>query len=311
MINNKNDIDNNKKSKNLLLYLIIILIILASVKIGNKYFSKNNILSKKDQIEKEFKFPIEDISKDLELKALNGEAILEGYNSNELILNVSYIPKNKEYEIDFYKNKSKNYVLDFDDSKFYKVSIQALIPKDVFKNIKLSTVNSKSDLNNLKSKNIFCDSINGDSIIKNSNGKNITINNMNGSIILENSSSKNLEISNMNNTTSLDDFDAKNIILSNINGSIDIKNNSFIDYKDYNWKVKNQNGSITLEIDEKNINYKIDAKASTGEVKVKKDNLIYSEKTPNTIVAKTEKQDKSYKSLNLFLETANSAIILK
>ena len=148
---------------------------------------------------------------------------------------------------------------------------------------------------------------------------------MNGSVALENSSSKNLEISNMNNTILLNNFDVKNIILSNINGSIDIKNiilsningsidiknNSFIDYEDYNWKIKNQNGSINLEIDEDNINYKIDAKASTGEVKVKKGNLVYSEKTPNTIVAKTEKQDRSYKSLNLLLETTNSAIILK
>lgn len=134
---------------------------------------------------------------------------------------------------------------------------------------------------------------------------------MNGSVALENSSSKNLEISNMNNTILLNNFDVKNIILSNINGSIDIKNNSFIDYEDYNWKINNQNGSINLEIDEDNINYKIDAKASTGEVKVKKGNLVYSEKTPNTIVAKKEKQDRSYKSLNLLLETTNSAIILK
>lgn len=282
----------NKKSKNFILVLIFVILSLATVsKVYNKYLDK----SSSQTIDKEFEFKLSEINNDLEIKSLNGKVKLEGYEGEDILLKASYIPKEKGYEIDFYRDNSNNFLLDYDTNKFKSVSVDVLVPEGFFKNVEISSFNSSANIDNLSANKLILTNMNGDIRITNLNAKQLVTENMNGEITLDN-------------------FDVKNVKINNLNSSVSISTIGMLkSFDSYKWQVDNQNGEINVEIVEpNNINYNLYAETTNGEVTINKDNsnLTYSENTGKKVSAKTYNPRKSDKSLNLSLKTTNSAIVL-
>ncbi len=286
----------NKKSKNFILVLIFVILSLATVsKVYNKYLDKSKKAFSSQTIDKEFEFKLSEINNDLEIKSLNGKVKLEGYEGEDILLKASYISKEKGYEVDFYRDNSNNFILDYDTNKFKSVSVDVLVPEGFFKNVEISSFNSSSNIDNLSANKLILTNMNGDIRITNLNAKQLVTENMNGEITLDN-------------------FDVKNVKINNLNSSVSISTMGMLkSFDSYKWQVDNQNGEINVEIVEpNNINYNLYAETTNGEVTINKDNsnLTYSENTGKKVSAKTYNPRKSDKSLNLSLKTTNSTIVL-
>lgn len=273
-------------------------------------FKNINISSTKTNSVKEFNFSLNETGNILDLKALNGETVLKGYNGDKLTLKVMYIPKQQDADIQFYYLDDKKYTLKFKEEFFEKISIEALIPKKYFKNISLNLINTNFLLDSVNFENIFCETTKCNGIIENSDGQNINVNNVNGKIIVRNIKADNLKICNINDYVKLNNIDIKEVFVDVLNGEIDVINDYLNSFDSYNWKLETQSNPINVEINTDNIRYNIDATASVGKINILKNNLVYSEKTDYKVVAKTENDNPDFKSLNLCLETANSTIIL-
>ncbi|WP_250277415.1 DUF4097 family beta strand repeat-containing protein [[Clostridium] colinum] len=273
------------------------------IKSSSNFNNKNNLC-------KEFNFVLNEMDNNLELKSLNGEMVLKGYNGDKLTLNVLYIPKNINNTIDFYNTENKKFIFDFKEENFDKVSLEVLVPKKYFKNISLKAINSNFSLDGVYFENVFCETTKCNGIIENSEGKNISINNINGKIIVRNIKANYLKICNINNYVKLNNVDVENMSIDVLNGEIDVINDYLNLFDIYNWNIETQNNPINVEINTDNVNYNLNAKTSLGKVTVLKNNLIYSEKSDYNVVAKTEHNNNLFKSLNLTLQTTNSTIIL-
>ncbi len=269
-----------------------------------------NISSNKNNLCKEYNFLLNEGANNLDLKSLNGEMVLKGYNGDKLTLKVLYIPKSDNSFIDFYNTDNKKYILNFKEQDFEKVSLEALVPKKYFKNISLNGLNSNFSLDSVNFENIFCETSRCNGIIENSEGENININNINGKLIVRNIKANDLKINNINNYVKLNNIDIKNISVDVLNGEISVINDYLNQFDDYNWKLETQNNHINIEINTDNVNYNIDARTTLGKVNILKNNLVYSEKNDYRVLAKTENFNSLFKNLNLTLETANSTIIL-
>ncbi len=269
-----------------------------------------NVSSNKNSFCKEFNFALGDQDNNIELKSLNGEMVLKGYNGDKLTLKAIYIPKDNTKTVDLYNSENKKYIFTFKEEDFEKVSIEVLLPKKYFKNINLSSINSNFSLDSINFENIFCETTKCNGIIENVEGQNININNINGKLIVRNIKANILKISNINDYVKLNNVDIKDMSVDVLNGEIDVINDYLNLFDNYDWKLETQNNPINIEINTDNINYNIDAKTSLGKVNILKNNLIYSEKTDYKVIAKTEHTNDLFKSLNLSLETTNSTIIL-
>lgn len=273
-------------------------------------FKNINTTSNKNSICKEFNFALNDTNNSLDLKSLNGEMVLKGYNGNKLTLKTIYIPKDINNNIEFYSTDNKKYVFTFMEEKFEKVSLEVLVPKKYFDNISLSSINSNFSLDSINFKNILCDTTNSNGIIENCEGQDINVNNVNGKLIIRGIKSNSLKVCNINNYVKLNNIDIKNVSVDVLNGEIDVINDYLNLFDDYDWKLETQNNSINIEINTDNVNYNIDARTSLGKINILKNNLVYSEKRDYRVLAKTENVNQLFKNLNLCLETANSTIIL-
>lgn len=305
----------NKKSKNFILVLIFVILSLATVsKVYNKYLDKSKKAFSSQTIDKEFEFKLSEINNDLEIKSLNGKVKLEGYEGEDILLKASYISKEKGYEVDFYRDNSNNFILDYDTNKFKSVSVDVLVPEGFFKNVEISSFNSSSNIDNLSANKLILTNMNGDIRITNLNAKQLVTENMNGEITLKDLNLKDVEVNNINGEITLDNFDVKNVKINNLNSSVSISTMGMLkSFDSYKWQVDNQNGEINVEIVEpNNINYNLYAETTNGEVTINKDNsnLTYSENTGKKVSAKTYNPRKSDKSLNLSLKTTNSTIVL-
>lgn len=299
------NVPNNANIKNRNLILIFVIIILSIVVVFK---------FKKDlYILKNFSFELNDNNNVLDLKSINGKLKVKGYDGNKLVLKVKYISKNsKNTNIDFYKTNNKRFILKLEEDKFKKVSIEALLPNEHFKEINIYSKNSQSYLKSIDAKNILIESINSNLLIEKNVAKYLDLNNLNGNIKIKDCIIKNIDLDNVNNNIVLDNCDIKNLNSKNLNSNLEIiEDSAFSEFKGYKWNLNAQNSLIRLVIGSENINYNINAKANNGKIQILKDNFVYSKKLENEIVAKTDSKDKSYKSLNLYLETSNSTIILK
>lgn len=308
---NENNIA-DRKTKVLILCFIAVLVALTSIKYYKKYYVKEVSYNKGKTIQEEFKLNVSDDKNKLELKALNGNIAIKGYEGSEIILNTQYILKEDGHTLAFYKDNKKGYVMNYDETKFKEVSIDVLVPFNHFKNVNVLAINSKTEVENLQAKDLSLKSMNGKIYIQSFKGEEIQVENLNASIAIEESVLEDLKVKNMNGSIEIENCDVKNIEGANTNGSINIfKNESLSSYDKYKWDIQNQNGKISLKLDSNNINYNIDAKTSNGNIMIEKNNLQYSKNNKNEVSAKTENPDKAYKSLNLSLKTSNSSIILK
>lgn len=308
------NVNNAKDNKNkvLILCFIAVLVALTSVKYYKKYYAAGQMDKKGKTFQTSFNFSVSDNKNEVELKALNGYINIKGYEGSEIVVNAEYVLKEDGYKLDFYKDKKKGYIVDFDATKFKEVSLDVLVPFNHFKNIEVLSFDSKVEIENLKAKDLSLKSSNGEVYIESFEGEEIQIENLNKNVFIENSSLEDLNIQNMNGEIKIDNCDIKYIEGTSLNGNIEIfKDEPLSVYDNYKWDIQNQNGNIIVELLSNNINYNIDAKAYNGTVDIKKDNLEYINKKINDISAKTQNPDKSYKSLNLSLETSNSSIILK
>ncbi len=273
-------------------------------------FQNINTTSNKNSICKEFNFALNEINNSLDLKSLNGEMVLKGYNGDKLTLKAVYIPKDMSTTLDFYTTDNKKYIFSFMEEKFEKVSLEVLLPKKYFDSISISTINSNFSLDSINFKNVLCDTTNSNGIIENCEGQDININNVNGKLIIRNIKSDVLKVCNINNYVKLNNIDVKKVSIDVLNGEIDVINDYLNLFDDYDWKLETQNNSINVEINTDNVNYNIDAKTSLGKINILKNNIAYSEKNDYRVLARTEHKNDLFKNLNLSLETTNSTIIL-
>lgn len=267
--------------------------------------------SNKMSYSKEFNFSLIEYENDLEIKGLNGEIVLKGYNGDKLTIRAVYIPKIQDAKIDFYTPSSKNYMFLFNDEEFEKVSIEALIPKKYFKKLSIGAKNCNFSVDNIDFEDIEAKTSDSNGILENCNGKKANIDNINGKLIIRDINFEILKVCNINDYIKLNNIDVEKLDVDILNGEINLSNEVLNNYESYDWKIETQNHNINIEINASNIEYDLKARTSLGQINILKNNLKYLERSEGFVIAKSEDTISYFKKLNLDLKTSNSTITIK
>ena len=204
-----------------------------------------------------------------------------------------------------------NYILNFKQEDFKKVSIEVLMPIKYFKQINVNNINSNFSIDTLKFETLISKSNSSNGIIENCDCNSINIDsNTDGKFIVRNILAESLNINTINGFVKLKNLDVKNVKVDNINGEIEAINDYFNKYDDYNWVLETQNNPINVEINTNNVNYKIKAKTTLGSIDINKNNLSFLEKTAFSILAETESKNINNKNMDISLMNTNSKILL-
>lgn len=267
-----------------------------------------NSISKKN-ICKEFNYTLISKNNNLNIKGLNGEVVVKGYNGDKLTITAKYVPKNFSH-IDIINENINDFYINFNENEFYKVSLEILLPTKYFDNILVNAISSNYLVDNIVASEIKCISKTSNGIVENCDVYDIKIDNTDGKLIVRNVKSNSLNISNINDYINLKNIDCENLYADTLNGEISIVNDYLNAFDNYKWTLETQNNPISIEINTDNVNYDIEAQTSLGKVNILKNNILYYEKNDFKVMAKSENKNNSFKNLNINAQTTNSTIIL-
>ena len=276
-----------------------------------KFISEHKSTKSNSIFNKEFNYNLFSFENNIQLSSLNGEMHLKGYNGDKLTLRAIYEPLNSNANIEFYNLGDNNYILNFKQEDFKKVSIEVLMPIKYFKQINVNNINSNFSIDTLKFETLISKSNSSNGIIENCDCNSINIDsNTDGKFIVRNILAESLNINTINGFVKLKNLDVKNVKVDNINGEIEAINDYFNKYDDYNWVLETQNNPINVEINTNNVNYKIKAQTTLGSIDINKNNLSFLEKTAFSILAETESKNINNKNMDISLMNTNSKILL-
>lgn len=284
-------------------------IIEKEVKTAVSSIPKKSTPSNKQSFYKEFNFETSDYDNSLNLKSLNGEMILKGYNGNKLTVKIIYIPTSSSTNINI-SNTMKDYNLIFDESAFEKVSIEVLIPSKCFKSIKLIAYNSNFCIDGLEFGSLNVNSLNSNCIVENCLSDYMFLDGVDSKFIVRNTISNKGEIYNVSNFVKLNNIDIKELKVDVINSDISLVNGYLNKFKDYLWYLEAQNNTINIEINTDDINYDIDATSNLGKISILKHNLDFSTRTDSKVIAKSNNTTQLFKYLNLEVKNTNADIVI-
>lgn len=238
----------------------------------------------------------------------NGSVYIKGYNGDKITAKITYTSASDNIQL---SQSGSRYYLDYDDSEFADISIEAFVPSRLFKRIHIITKNSKVSLDDNNSEEIVIETMSGDISLKNLVSNYVKAVTDKGEIILENISSGSLEVVTANAKIDATSLDVQKLKMETDNSPISYKILSLKKYTNYNWRISTSNANMRVNVPiSEDVGYDIKANTSLNRVSTGISGLQYVYNESNYIEAKTLNFDKSHKKVKLELDTSNAPITI-
>lgn len=255
-----------------------------------------------------YEYKITEGGNDLNLIGIKGDISIKGYNGDKLSGNIFYKLKRSGSSIKI-MNLGNKYFADYNEDEFEIVSIDALIPDRLFKNIRVQTYSGNIIVENIMCDELFISNSNSNITVKNVNSQNIKIEGNNGKLSFNNINAVNASIENFNGDVESYDVDISNMKLESFNAKITMYISNFYRYDDYLWIIETSNAPLKLNLgNNSDLGYYIKAQTSLNNVRVGLGGLQFLNSRPDFIEAKSVNFEKAKKHIKLSLETSNAML---
>lgn len=249
----------------------------------------------------------------LRLNGKNGIIYIKGYNGDKITTKIRYISKDDNHNIELIKVGNIFY-LNYDDSAFSKVEVEAFVPEYLFNKIYLETNNKRVFVDGLRGDEINIITNNAPIELKNISMGYLKIETSKSKVLLENITGRSIQAENCNGPieVKLCDVINVNLVSSNADISIDSSIRELNESNRYEWNVETSNASIIVNtLKGFNVGYEFSALTSLNGIQMSIPNIDFIENEKNYIKGFTNNFSTALKKLKINLETSNAPIILK
>lgn len=246
------------------------------------------------------------IMNELYITSKNGVIFIKGYNGDKITAKLSYTASNDNIEL---SQSGDRYYLDYDDSQFSMVSMEAYVPSRLFKRVHIIGTSSKITLDGITSSEIVIENEFADISLKNISSNYVKTTTDKGNIEFDNIVADSLEAITENGKIDASYLDVQKLKMETDNSPITYKAYDLKTYVDYNWRISTSNASmrITIPISD-NLGYDIKANTSLNSVSIGISGLQYTYNESSYILAKTINFDRASKKVKLEVDTSNAPI---
>lgn len=243
---------------------------------------------------------------ELYITSKNGTVYIKGYNGDKITAKLNYISNSDNIEI---AQSGDRYYLDYDDSEFSSVSIEAFVPEKLFKRLHIIGNYSKVSLDGMGSEEIIVETMMETINLKNLGSNYIKAVTDKADVLLDNIISGSLEIITANGKIDAISLDVQKLKLETDNSPINYKAFTLKSYTNYNWRISTSNASmrVNLPISE-DIGYDIKANTSLNNVSAGISGLQYVYNESNYVEAKTSNFSRASKKVKVEMDTSNGPI---
>jgi len=256
---------------------------------------------------KKFEFSVYDKNNELSIIGLNGDINIKGYNGNKINMSIKYKGSNSEIE---FIQAGNRYFMQYDEEKFNNISIDLIIPENLFSNIKVETSNGKINIDTINT--MFIDVININGKIELNNISSVTLNtdNNNNITILSNVNSDKINIQSCNGKVILNNIDSSELNVQNFNAQIELNIYNLNKYNNYIWNLETNNEKIKFNMPRSNLlAYYIKAHTSLNKIEFNMLDFDFLDRNDNHIEAKSNNFSFASKKIKINAENSNSNII--
>lgn len=245
-------------------------------------------------------------SNELYISAKSGIVYIKGYNGDKITAKITYKATTSNIDLCCSGNR---YYLDYDDSEFSSVSIEAFVPEVLFNRVHLVGKSSKISIDGISANEILLETTSAAIHIKNLQSNYIKAITDNGEVSLEGITSKSVEVITANGKIDATQLDVSQLKLETDNAPINYKVNDLKKFTEYSWRVNTSNASmrVNLPISEA-IAYDIKANTSLNRVSAGIAGLQYAYNESSYIEAKTLNYTRAQKIVKVSLDTSNGPI---
>lgn len=262
----------------------------------------------KNILEHTFEIRVPEGYNELNLSSFNGDIRINGYSGDLIKAKVNYIPKSGGANIDLLKLGEK-YILNYNEDMFEYVSIDAYVPKSLFRNINIQCINGIAYVSSIKTEYLTLNNLNNNSEIKDIESGIVKIDANNGSLKATNLMCKSCKFEISNGNLNINNFDIENLYISAFNSNTNIDLTKFNKFNGYIWNIESSNGLISMKIPSTpDIGYYIKAQTSLNNVNVGLTGLDYILYFSSYVEAKSVNYDVILKHVNINAETSNAPI---
>ncbi|NLK21302.1 MAG: DUF4097 family beta strand repeat protein [Epulopiscium sp.] len=230
----------------------------------------------------------------LKFNGKNGVVYIKGYNGDKITAKVKYITKNEGNNIELLE-LGDTFYLNYNEAYFSKVSIEAYVPEELFKNLYVNSVNGNICIDGFKAEEIHLETTNGK----------ITLGNITGQYVEADTSNATIEVK---------QYDIVKTKLLTTNSNIFIGPGIVEPEKSdiYELRAETSNGKIEIELSKDiRIGYSLEANTSLNGIQVDIPTLEYEENEKNYVKGKTQNYTLATRKVKLDLEASNAPIIIK
>ena len=262
--------------------------------------------------QRNFELKVDPGYNELNLKAHNGDISITGYNGDKLTVKIfakeSRAGANARLELMRLGNR---YCLNYNESDFKTISIDALVPDKLFSNMVVGASNGQTNVANIATEYFTADSSNGVSVFRGIHAKNIKISTSNGRLNLDEISAKNASIEGSSGAVVANYLDAANLHLLSSNAGITMSVGDFRQGNDYTWIIETSNGKVSLNVPSSPRNgYHIKASTSLGNVRIGLPTLKFLSNMSNYIEAVSTGYDSAAVKVQVSVETSNEELCI-
>ena len=243
------------------------------------------------QTERVFELTVTGASNELIIAGQGAPVTIKGYNGDKISAKVSCRPIRRDAGISLVSHGDK-YILNYDETDFSSVAIDAYVPEKLFSVVRISTDNGLLRVSGVGAESISVSGTNAKVEVSDVYAKSGSIESVNGAI-----SAVNLDIENMKVETS--------------NAPINLSIASFAKHREYTWLIETSNGRIFASIPSTfDLGYHVKAASALGSVKLGLTGLSYTQNSAANIEARSVNYDSCAKRVRVSFESSNADIIV-
>lgn len=255
-----------------------------------------------------FELKVEPGYNELNLMAFNGDISITGYNGDKLTVKVYAKESHSGSRLELMRMGSR-YSLNYNESDFKTVSIDALVPDKLFSSIVAGAFNGQTNVSNITSEYFTSQSGNGTAAFRGIHAENIRIDTYNGRLTLDEIRAKNAHIEGSVSAIDANYLDVANLHLLTSNAGITMNAGDFRQGTDYTWVIESSNGRISLHVPSAPRNgYHIKAATSLGNVRFGLPTLHYLSNLSNSAEAISTGYDSAAVRVKISVETSNAEL---
>jgi len=242
-------------------------------------------------VERTFELTVTGSSNELIVAGLNAPVTIKGYNGDKISAKVSFRQRRHDADINLVSHGDK-YILNYDDTAFSSVAIDAYVPEKLFRIARFSTDNAL----------LRVSSISVDSFIASGSDAKLEISDV---------SAKSGGIDSVNGAISAVNLDIENMKLETSNAPINLSVTSFAKHREYTWLVETSNGRIFANIPAaSDLGYHVKAASALGSVKIGLTGLSYTLNSAANVEARSVNFDSCSKRVRVSFESSNADIVV-